>query len=90
MQNQPNQNQVYSFIVVPTSMQYITFLPLSPTTPEFITPTSETSYGSFYFNSGQINELYYRQDFSTARPVSTTSIVEPRQAEIPSQNSINI
>lgn len=52
MENQLNQNSIYSFIVLPTNMQYFAFVPITPTTPENPTPNSEMTLASSYFNSG--------------------------------------
>ena len=51
MENQLNQNGLYSFIVLPTNMQYFAFVPITPTTPENPTPNSEMTLASNYFNS---------------------------------------
>lgn len=52
MEKQLNQNSLYSFIVLPSSLQYFAFVPITPTTPENPTPNSEMTLASSYFNSG--------------------------------------
>lgn len=91
MDGQNNQNALFSFVVLPTPIQYFAFLPITPTTPEiFNSSTPQTPYASFSFTSPQIHELYCSQDPSNHLPLSTTSIGEARLPENPSINSIHI
>jgi hypothetical protein len=80
MQGQSTQNTIFSFVVLPTPVQYITFLPITPSTPDYISPTSQPTFASLSFTSRQIRELYCTQDPSAFPPNSATSIAEPRQA----------
>lgn len=89
MDSQNNQNTLFSFIVLPTSLQYFAFLPITPTTPEiFNSSTPQSYFSSFSFTSPHIHELYCSQDPSNHPPHSTTSIGEARLPDNPSLNSI--
>jgi hypothetical protein len=89
MDGQNNQNALFSFVVLPTPIQYFAFLPITPTTPEILnSSTTPTAYASFSFTSPQIHELYCSQDPTNYLPHSTTSIGEARLPDNPSLNSI--
>lgn len=89
MDGQNNQNALFSFVVLPTPIQYFAFLPITPTTPEILnSSTPQPTYASFSFFSPQIHELYCSQEPSNCPPHSTTSIGEARLPENPSLNSL--
>jgi hypothetical protein len=81
MQNQPAQNPPYSFLVVPTSLQFFAFLSLNPAPNDALTLSSEPTFNSLSFLPSQVEHLYCTQDRYTNLLASTTSLAEPRPEE---------
>ena len=80
-----NQNQLFSFLVVPTPIHYYTFVPMSPPTPDIKTASSENCLNSGFFNSYTIDHLYYTQEHLNYRTGTSTTLAELPPSEPISQ-----